>query len=112
MNKKMCFMIFVATAITTIVGYLFDIGSIKVVAHDVFHDMTGVYVCAAGVLIGLLFFKNKYYWLLVIPLALIAGALIQFFVLGDIGSMHDLLIRAAAVAAYGYLTALIRFMIR
>ena len=111
MNKKMCFMIFVAAVIVIIAGFLFNIGVIKSITREVFADMSGFYACAAGVLLGILLSKNKYYWLLLIPCALIAAALIQFFVVGSISNIHALLIRTAAVMAYGYLTALIRFLI-
>lgn len=111
MNKKMCFLIFVAAIITIIAGFLLNIGIIKSITKEILADMQGFYVCAAGVAIGLLLYKHKYYWLLLIGCAIIAAVLIHLLVLGGLGSVHALAIRAVAVMAYGYLTALIRFMI-
>ena len=111
MNKKMCFWIFIAAVITIVAGFLLNIGVIKSVTKDVLADMGGFYVCASGVLLGIFLAKNKYYWLLLIACAIVAAILIHLFVLGSLGSVYALAIRAVAIMAYGYLTALIRFMI-
>lgn len=111
MNRKMCFLIFVVAAITIVAGFLLNIGAIKSVTKEIFSDMQGFYVCAAGIIIGLLLYKHNYYWLLLIGCAIVAAILIHLIVLGGLGTVHALAIRAAAVMAYGYLTALIRFMI-
>ena len=111
MNKKMCFMIFVAAVITVIAGFLLNIGIIKSVTRDIFADMQGFYACASGVVFGILLAKNKYYWLMLIACAIVASILIHLFVFGSVGSLYSLAIRAVAIMAYGYLTALIRFMI-
>ena len=111
MNKKMCFYIFVATVITVIIGFLFNVGVIKHITKEVFADMQGFYVCASGIVIGFLLYKHKYYWLLLAACAIVAAVLIHLLVLGSLGSITALAIRAAAIMVYGYLTALIRFMI-
>ena len=61
MNKKMCFLIFVAMVITFIAGFLLNISIIKGITKDVLDDMQGFYVCASGVVIGLVLYKHKYY---------------------------------------------------
>jgi len=110
MNKKMCFSIFVAAVITIIVGFLLNIGIIKNVTREIFTDMQEFYVCASGIAIGLLLYKNKYYWLLLIGCAIFVAVLIHLLLLGGLGSFQAMAIRAVAIMAYGYLTALIRFM--
>ena len=107
----MCFLIFVAALITIVAGFMFNIGSITSVTRAVFADMQGFYVCASGIILGLLLYKHKYYWLLLIGCAIVAAILIHLLVLGSLGTVYALAIRATAIMAYGYLTALVRFMI-
>jgi len=111
MNKKICFAIFVAVLITLIAGVLFHIGVINHTRDAVFAQMQNFYVCISAIVCAILLAKQKYYWLLVIGCAIIAAILIQLLVVGHLGSIYIIAMRAAAFLAYAYLTALIRFMI-
>ncbi len=110
MNKKMCFLIFAGFVIAVIAGFLFNISEIKIVTREVLDDMQNFYVCIFGILLGIFLYKNKYYWLLLIACSIVVALGINFFVKGSFGSNEAIAYRAGAVAAYGYLTALIRFM--
>ncbi len=111
MNKKMCFLIFVAAVIALIAGIVFKIGVINNLRDAIFAHMQNFYVCVSAIVCAVLLAKNKYYWLLIIGCAVVAALLIQFFMVGNISNIYQISMRAAAFLVYAYLTALIRFMI-
>lgn len=111
MSKKTCFMIFVAAVVIIMASFVANFAPVTCEVAKVFAAMQNVYVAVTAVVAALLLAKQKYYWLLMLGIAVIAAAIIQTLVLGAALMSIALFYKVLAIIVYAYLVTLMRFML-
>lgn len=111
MSKKTCFIIFVIAMATILVSYVFNFVPITKQVNAVFSQMQSVYIAVPAVILALLLRKIKYFWLIMLGLAVIAAIVVQTVILGSALSAFALIYKAVAFIVYAYLVVLSCFML-
>lgn len=111
MSKKTCFIIFIIAMIAILASYIFNFTPITKECNAIFAQMQNIYVALAAVIFALLLRKVKYYWLIILGLAIITAIVIQYFVMGASLTVFAVLYKALAFIIYVYLITLFRFML-
>lgn len=111
MSKKTCFIIFLIALGTILVSYLLNFVPVIRETNMIFAQMQNVYIAVSAIVLALVLAKNKYYWLIMLALALIVAALIQVLIAGGTVMSVAVLYKAIAFMVYAYLITLARFML-
>lgn len=111
MSKKTCFIIFVISLVTILASYIFNFSLITKEVNAVFAQMQNVYIALSAVILALLLKKVKYYWLIMLGLAVITAIVVQTVILGASLATLVLIYKVAAFIVYVYLVTLSRFML-
>ena len=111
MSKQTCFMIFIAALVVIMASFIFGFGVVTAPVSETFGAMKGLYLTISALVVSLLIFKQKYYWLLILGCAVVAAVLIQLLIVGGSVMSIAVLYKIAAFAVYAYLVQLVRFMI-
>ena len=111
MSKKTCFIIFVIALATILVSYVFNFIPVTKQVNAVFSQMQNVYIALSAVILSLLLRKIKYFWLIMLGLAVVTAIVVQTVILSASLSAFALIYKAFAFIVYVYLVVLSCFML-
>lgn len=111
MSKKTCFIIFVIALAFVLVSYVFNFTPVIKEVNAIFSQMRNAYIAIPAVVLALLLGKIKYFWLIMLGLAVITAVVVNTIILGASLSTLALVYKAIAFMVYAYLVILSRFML-
>ncbi len=111
MSKKTCFIIFIVAMIAILASYICRFTPITKEVNAIFTQMQNIYIVLTAITLALLLRKVKYYWLIMLGLAIITAIVVHTFILGASVTVFAVLYKALAFIVYVYLVCLLRFML-
>ena len=110
MSKRSSFVIFVIASIIMMASYVLNFSTVTSPVSHTFSVMQNMYVALTGVIASLLLIKQKYYWLEMLGVAIIAAIIIEVIIMGGALMSVAVLYKIIAIAVYAYWVQLMRFM--
>ncbi len=110
MSRRSSFVLFVIVSIVIMTSYILNFSTVTSPVSQTFSVMQNMYVALTGVIASLLLIKQKYYWLEILGVAIIAAVIIEVVIMGGALMSIAVLYKIIAIAVYAYWVQLMRFM--
>lgn len=91
-------------------SFVLNLSTVTAPVSHTFAAMQNMYLALTAVIASLLLIKQKYYWLEMLGIAVIAAIIIEVIVLGGAVMSMAVLYKIIAIAVYAYWIQLMRFM--
>lgn len=110
MSKRSSFIIFIIATIVMMTSFVLNLSTVTAPVSHTFAATQNMYLALTAVIASLLLIKQKYYWLEMLGIAVIAAIIIEVIVLGGAVMSMAVLYKIIAIAVYAYWIQLMRFM--
>ncbi len=110
MSRRSSFIIFIIATIVMMASFVLNFSAVTSPVSHTFVAMQNMYLALTAVIASLLLIKQKYYWLEMLGVAVIAAIIIEVVVLGGALMSMAVLYKIVAIAVYAYWIQLMRFM--
>ena len=110
MSRRSSFIIFIIATIVMMASFVINFSPVTVPVARTFAAMQNMYIALTAVIASLLLIKQKYYWLEMLGVAVIAAIIIEVVVLSGTLTSLAVLYKIIAIAVYAYWIQLMRFM--
>lgn len=110
MSRRSSFIIFIIATIVMMASFVINFSPITAPVARTFAAMQNMYIALTAVIASLLLIKQKYYWLEMLGVAVIAAIIIEVVVLSGTLMSLAVLYKIIAIAVYAYWIQLMRFM--
>ena len=110
MSRRSSFIIFIIATIVMMASFVINFSPITAPVARTFAAMQNMYIALTAVIASLLLIKQKYYWLEMLGVAVIAAIIIEVVVLSGTLTSLAVLYKIIAIAVYAYWIQLMRFM--
>lgn len=110
MSRRSSFIIFIIATIVMMASFVLNFSAVTSPVSHTFAAMQNMYLALTAVIASLLLIKQKYYWLEMLGVAVIAAIIIEVVVLGGALMSMAVFYKIVAIAVYAYWIQLMRFM--
>ncbi len=110
MSRRSSFIIFIIATIVMMASFVINFSPVTAPVARTFAAMQNMYIALTAVIASLLLIKQKYYWLEMLGVAVIAAIIIEVVVLSGTLMSLAVLYKIIAIAVYAYWIQLMRFM--
>ncbi len=110
MSRRSSFIIFIIATIVMMASFVINFSPVTAPVARTFAAMQNMYIALTAVIASLLLIKQKYYWLEMLGVAVIAAIIIEVVVLSGTLVSLAVLYKIIAIAVYAYWIQLMRFM--
>lgn len=110
MSRRSSFIIFIIATIVVMTSFVLNFSTVTAPVSHTFTAMQNMYLALTAVIASLLLIKQKYYWLEMLGVAVIAAIIIEVVVLSGTLMSMAVLYKIVAIAVYAYWIQLMRFM--
>lgn len=110
MSRRSSFIIFIIATIVMMASFVINFSAVTAPVARTFAAMQNMYIALTAVIASLLLIKQKYYWLEMLGVAVIAAIIIEVVVLSGTLVSLAVLYKIIAIAVYAYWIQLMRFM--
>lgn len=110
MSRRSSFIIFIIATIVMMASFVINFSPVTAPVARTFAAMQNMYIALTAVIASLLLIKQKYYWLEMLGVAVIAAIIIEVVVLSGTLTSLAVLYKIIAIAVYAYWIQLMRFM--